>query len=262
MRTHFSRLATLALATACTLGAGTAHAYPNAIVYAPSGDVKGQGQAALLMGTAFMNGNPVAWQGFNIGLLPTLAYGETGLSFGGLEVGADLGASQLLTPTLKAVFNAKAQLLTETGTVPSLSVGTMQNALLTPDKSLSMAYASLSKTLSLGETSLGRLTLGGGQNFPGTGQFIPTAPFSAPSNAFLLAGYESPAFGPFYLALDHIGGVSEVGGTYVALNLQTVPGTYVGLGYTFCNDRSASNFDSALCYISTGWDVPKAFGLH
>ncbi|MNY78818.1 hypothetical protein D3C86_2192140 [compost metagenome] len=75
-----------------------------------------------------------------------------------------------------------------------------------------------------------------------------------------MAGYESPAFGPFYLAVDHVGGVSEVGGTYAALNLQTGPGTYAGVVYALSNDRSVANGDSVWFYISAGWDTLKAFG--
>ncbi|MNX57963.1 hypothetical protein D3C86_887900 [compost metagenome] len=193
MRTPLLRATTLAAALATTLGAGAAHAYPNAVVFAPSGDVKGQGQATFLMSTGLYGGNPVAWQGVNVGLLPSLPYGASGLSFGGLEVGCDASSFVGQTPAIKLNFNAKLQLLSEQGAVPSVAVGTMQQALFTPERSLAMTYAALSKTLSWGETGLGRLTLGGGQNAPASpGLFTPSAPFSGASNGFVLAGYESP----------------------------------------------------------------------
>ncbi|HEY9898822.1 MAG TPA: hypothetical protein V6D00_06535 [Pantanalinema sp.] len=260
MRTPFLLRATLAALAACALGAGSARAYPNAVVFAPSGDVKGQGQAAFLMAAGLYGGNPVTWEGFNVGLLPSMAYGESGLSFGGLEVGCDASSFVGQTPAIKVNFNAKLQLLCETGLVPSLAVGTMQHALFTPERSLKMTYASLSKTLNWGETGLGRLTLGGAQNAPAAADlFVPTAPFDASSKGCLMAGYESPAFGPCYLAVDHVGGISEVGGTYAALNLQTGPGTYAGVVYALSNDRSVVGGDSVWFYISAGWDTLKAF---
>lgn len=260
MRTSLLRLATLAVA-ACALGAGSAQAYPNAVVFAPTGDAKGQGQATLLMATGLYGGNPVAWECVNVGLLPSIPYGSSGLTFGGLEVGCDASSFVGQTPAIKVNLNAKLQLLSESGAVPSVAVGTMQQAFFTPDRSLGMTYAALSKSLGWGETSLGRLTIGGGQNAPGApGLFTPTAPFGGSSTGFVMAGYESPCLGPCYLAVDHLGGVSEVGGTYASLNLQTVPGTYASLVYALSNDRSTTSGDSVWFCLSANWDALKALG--
>ena len=238
------------------LHAGAAHAYPNAVIFAPSGEAKPLGDASLLAYTAYYGGSPLTWAGMNLGLLPAFAYGNSGLRFGGLEVGLDLISMAGLTPANKPVFNAKAQLLQETDALPSLALGLSDLAPASLDASLNATYAVATKTLAWGDLPLGRVTLGGGVALAGSPTlFSATSPFSIPSSGFLMGGYESPSWGPAYLAIDHIGGISELGSTNVSLNLLVNPGTYLGLGYSMGNDRSLVPSDAAYLYLSSGWSL-------
>ncbi|GEM_PF-4004933 len=244
------------LALGCALPVGGAQAYPNAVVFSPSGEAKPLGDASVLTYIAYFGGSPLTWAGMNVGIMPTFAYGNTGLSFGGLEVGLDLISMAGLVPANKPVFNAKAQLLQESGMVPSVALGLADLAVSTLDTSLNATYAVATKTLSWGDLSLGRVTLGGGVALPGSpAAFRATKPFSAPSQAFVLGGYESPAWGPAYAAIDHIGGVSELGSTNLGLNFLVNSGTYLGLGLTMGNDRSAVPPDAAYVYLASAFSL-------
>jgi hypothetical protein len=243
-------------ALGCVLPGGRAEAYPNAVIFAPSGEAKAQGDVSVLMYTAYFGGSPLTWAGLNVGILPTFAYGGSGLSFGGMEVGLDVISMAGLTPANKPVFNAKAQLLQESGLVPSVALGLANLAFSAMDTSLSATYAVATKTLSWSEIPLGRITLGGGLALAGSpAAFRATLPFSGPSQGFLMGGYESPAWGPLYAAVDHIGGVSELGSTNVGLNVLLNPGTYLGLGYTMGNDRSLDPADAVYLYLSSAWSM-------
>ncbi len=245
-----------ALALAGALQAGSALAYPHAVIFAPSGETRSFGEASLLTYTAYLGGSPLTWAGMNVGVLPAFAYGASGLSFGGLEVGFDVISMAGLTPALKPVFNAKAQVLKETGWAPSLALGLSDLAPGTMATSLNATYAAATKTLSWGALPLGRVTLGGGVALTDApAVFAATAPFSEPSNGFLMGGYETPSWGPASLAVDHVGGVSELGSTNLALNVLVNPATTLGLGYTMGNDRTITPADAVYFYVSSGWNL-------
>lgn len=251
----------LALALAASLSAGTANAYPNSVIFAPTGEAKAQGEAAAFTYVAYFGDSPLTWAGLNVGLLPRVAYGDSGLEFGGLELGLDLIGMAGLTPAKKPVMNGKAQVLVENGPLPSVALGLSGFAVGDPALSLNATYLSATKTLSWGGQALGRVTLGGGLALAqAPGLFTATAPFSAPSQAFVLGGYESPAWGPATLAVDHIGGISELGATTLGLNLLVNPGTTLGLGYTLGNDRSAVPADAAYVFLSSGFSLFAAKG--
>lgn len=244
---------------AVALPTGSAFAYPNAIIFAPTGEAKPLGDASFLSYVAYFGGSPLTWVGMNVGVLPRLAYGDSGLAFGGLELGLDLISMAGLTPANKPVLNGKAQMLVESGLLPSIAVGLSGLAPGDPANSLNATYLSATKTLSWSDIPLGRLTLGGGFAMPGSpALFNATAPFTPPSQGFLLGGYESPAWGPASLAVDHVGGVSELGATTLGLNLQVNPGTFLGVGYTMGNDRAAVPPDAAYVYLSSAWSLLPA----
>jgi hypothetical protein len=194
-----------------------------------------------------------------VGVAPSFSYGGSGLSFGGLEVGVDVASQAGANPGVKPLLNAKAQVLVENGLWPSLAAGFWGFAPATPARSLNLAYLAGTHALSWNGLALGRLTLGAGQAFPGAPDvFTATGPVPAGSTATLMGGYEFPAWGPFALAVDHISGVSDLGGTNVALNLQLGAGTFLGLGYTMGNDR-AHPADSVFAYLFSFADLAKLF---
>jgi hypothetical protein len=245
-----------ALALVGALHAGSAHAYPQAVIFAPSGEARSFGEASLITYTAYLDGSPLTWAGMNLGVLPAFAYGASGLSFGGLELGFDVISMAGLTPAHKPVFNAKAQLLKETEWAPSLALGLSDLAPSAMATSLNATYAAASKTLAWGALPLGRVTLGGGVALTDApAVFAATAPFSGPSKGFLMGGYETPTWGPASLAADHVGGVSELGSTNLALNVLVTPGTTLGLGYTMGNDRAITPADAFYFYVSSGWKL-------
>ncbi|MNR82062.1 hypothetical protein D3C86_373880 [compost metagenome] len=251
------------LALTVAMHAGSAHAYPNAVIFTPSGEAKAFGEASVLTYVAYFGDSPLTWAGINVGLLPRFAYGDTGLDFGGLELGLDLIGMAGLSPAKKPVMNGKAQLLVENGPLPSVAVGLSGFAVADPTLSLNATYLSATKTLAWSEHALGRITLGGGVSLARSqAVFTATTPFAAPSQAFVLGGYESPAWGPATFAVDHIGGISELGATTLGLNLLVSPGTYLGLGYTLGNDRSAVPADAAYVYLSSGFSLAAAKGEH
>jgi hypothetical protein len=248
-----------ALLAGCLATAGPAVAYPNSVVFTPTGEAKAAGQSGTFLYTAYFGGNPWTWAGVNVGLAPSVAYGASGLSFGGLEVGVDVASQNGANPGVKPLLNAKAQLLVEGATWPSLATGFYGYAPLSPARSLNLAYAAATKGLSWNGASLGRLTLGAGHAFPGApDMFTATGPVPAGSQAVVMGGYELPAWGPFSLAADHISGVSDLGGTNVVLNIELSHGTYLGLGYTFGNDR-AQPYDSVYAYLFSFSDLTTLF---
>ncbi|HRI66966.1 MAG TPA: hypothetical protein PK156_22120 [Polyangium sp.] len=255
--------------------ADDSHAYPTAVVFAPTGDVKGPGDTGAFLYQA-MYFKPVvgagpAWLGMDVGVLPRVPYGDSGLSFGGLEIGIDAFAADLYgTPSafVKPIFNAKLQVLTEGKWIPNLALGAMQIDPFRMNRSMNMVYGSMTKTLEFSGTNYGRLTLGFGGALVNPGDdvyrdtypvFYATAPFPKDSKLLLIAGYESPAFGPFNIAVDHIGGYSEVSSTNVVANFTPVNGATLGLGGFFGSDPNAF-YAGMFAYIFVSFNVFNVFG--
>jgi len=230
-------------------------AYPSSVVFAPNGEVKALGEVGLFgygsLALAPSAAPGVAWLGAQVGILPAFRYGRSGVSFGGMEVGVDLFNADLLgTPNAyaKVLFNSKLQLVTESRWSPSASLGMMEVAPFRPERSMNFLYGALTKTLNIGGRSYGRLTVGIGwvaNTFIGD-PFAATAPtfkgswpFPASARLALLAGYETPAFGPVSFAVDHVGGVSEISSTNVVLNAALGKGLLWSVGGWFGNDPAA-----------------------
>lgn len=256
------------------LGSGTAAAYPTSVVFAPTGEAKAFGDVSPLFYTSMTLtpavGPGTNWACIEVGILPRFEYGG-GVFFGGLEIGANLIASDLLgtgDDYVKPVFDAKLHILVEKGWLPNVAVGIMEVNPFRWNRSLNLTYVSLTKTLQFGETSYGRLTLGLGgaladfsgdpykTSFPA---FYGTKPFSKDSRAAMILGYESPAFGPFSIGIDHIGGVSEVSTTNVALNLAPIDGAVFAVGGWFGSDPDA--FAAGMfAYAVMNFNLGKTFG--
>jgi hypothetical protein len=248
-------------------------AYPSAVVFAPSGEVRPFGEVGLYGYTALQLTSPVqassTWFGFEVGIIPRLPYGKSGFEFGGLEVGVDLFVSDLSGTAEaypKPVLNFKLQLLVEHGWLPSLSVGVMDVSPYRASRSMNFIYGSLTKTLRWRGHDLGRATVGlGGVANDFTGDpfrvsapaFQGSWPFDVRSRLSLLLGYESPSWGPVSLALDYVGGASEIGSTNLALVIAVAKIASWSLGGWFGNDPAqftAGGFTSL--YVS--WDLkPK-----
>ena len=80
-----------------------------------------------------------------------------------------------------------------------------------------------------------------------------------------LVGLESPAFGPFSFAVDHVGGRGEVSSTNLALNIAPLDGVTWAFGAFFANDRAreATTYDGLFTYLAfsssvTGWFRSRA----
>ncbi len=263
--------------TACAIALcpALALAYPTSIVFAPTGDVKGPGDVgalfyyAMYVKPAF--GTGPTWLGVDVGVLPKIPYGKSGLSFGGLEVGVDAFASDLAGTSgsfVKPIFNAKLQLVTESAWVPHIALGAMEVSPFRMERSMNLVYSSFTKTIMSSGTSYGRVTLGlgGALNHPGSDPFkdtapvfYATAPFSRDSKLVLLAGYESPAFGPFTLGLDHVGGYSEVSSTNLALNMTPFDGGTLALG-GFLGSDPKNFYGGAFAYLALNFNAFKTFG--
>ncbi len=204
-------------------------------------------------------------------MTPRIPYGKSGLSFGGLEVGVDAFSADLYgTPGafIKPIFNAKLQLLTEGKYTPNIAFGAMQLDPFHLNRSMNTIYGSTTKALKFMGKSYGRLTLGLGASLVNPGQdpykathpvFYATAPFARESPLLLIAGYESPALGPFGLGIDHIGGYSEISATNVAVNLTPIDGATMGVGGFFGSDPSAF-YAGMFAYIFVNFNIFKAFG--
>jgi hypothetical protein len=242
----------------------SALAYPTSVVFTPTGEAKAIGDIGLL-GYSATNLSPgvspgSSWFGIEAGLLPQWAYGASGAAFGGLEVGFDL-----ITPfnrVAKPVFNAKLGLVTEAIYTPSWAVGVME---ITPTlPSMNFIYASVTKTLraSPDAFSFGRITLGYGLALGDRSTFNGTAPFTNARSAWM-ACYESPQlFDRVGLAVDYLGGSSEISDTYVGVTLALTPTTTVSAGSFFDNDRAvrSATYDGVFVYLTTGVNVAKLFG--
>lgn len=256
------RLAPLVAATLAWMTlAAPAEAYPTCIIFVPTGTTVAAGQGNLAFYNAYYGNLTSTWAGMNVGLLPELPYGGSGLTFPGLEVGVDVIGEPGLGPDIKPIGNVKLGLVKEAGFVPDLAVGLMSWAFTAPDRSLNMGYAALTHTASLGGADLGRGTLGLGQAFPSVpDQFKGTWPLPG-GNQSLMFGWEFPAVGPFTMAFDHVGGDSEVSGTCWVLNCELVPGTYASIGYAFGHERTDDPMpDGYFIQTYTNFDLLKAFG--
>jgi hypothetical protein len=237
--------------------------YPSSIVFSPNGECKPLGTVGLL-GYGAVNVEPTvtpgsSWFGIQAGLLPQWKYGESGVSFGGLEVGFDI-----ITPfdtgqgvIVKPVLNLKLGPLTEGTYTPSVSVGIME---VSPShSSMDFVYASATKTLraSPDATSFGRVTLGYGVSAGDRSQFNGTFPFHDTRSA-LMAAYESPLIrGRLGFVVDYLGGTSEISDTYVGAVLNITSTTALGAGAFFANDRSGSPNDGAFFDLVETFDVTK-----
>jgi hypothetical protein len=233
-------------------------AYPSAIIFTPTGEVKNLGQASFLAYTATFYGTPNSWNGGVLGLLPSWPYGDTGYGFGGLEIAVDAIDQRGLNPELKTVVSPKLQLLLEREYTPSVSVGIYGLSPWIPSRGLNFTYVVGTKTLSFHDIPLGRITAGIGQGLEGSPDvMLGSFPFNKDANTGLLAGYESPMIGSFYFAFDHSGGISELGSTNAALNYQLSPNNFMGLGATYINDPTASNNVSPFVYFSSTFEPIK-----
>lgn len=269
-RTFLSPLVAAALALSST----SAFAYPTSVIFAPTGDVKGPGDTgAFLYYGMFVHpvlGAGPTWLGAEVGLVPKIPYGKSGLSFGGLEIGIDAFSADLAgTPAafIKPIFNAKLQLVTESRWVPNVAVGAMQIYPFRMQRSMNLVYGSLTKTLEFSKVNWGRLSLGlgGALNEPGDDPykdtvpvFYATAPFPRASKLLLIGGYESPAFGPFNVAIDHVGGYSEISSTNFVLNFTPITGGTLGIGGFVGSDPKAF-YAGMFAYLYMNFNVIDAF---
>lgn len=264
-------------ATLCAvvLIAGTAHAYPSSVVFAPTGESRAFGEVGLFGYTSWVLHRKVApgvtWFGLQVGVVPKIAYRDGGPSFGGVEVGTDLFASDLpSTPDtfVKPVANVKVQPLTQWGALPSVALGVMGVSPFRRERSLDMVYGSLTRSLAIAGRDYGKLTLGFAGILGPRGDdpyreslpvFRGSWPFASRARMALLGGWSSPSFGPLSLAIDHIGGVSELSSTNVALSLTPAPGATWAVGGWVVTDR-ASYASGAFTYLAIDWSIPRTFG--
>jgi hypothetical protein len=138
----------------------------------------------------------------------------------------------------KPIFNAKATLLAQTEHLPALGIGLMSFAPFQLRESVNFTYFAVSKTMTVKETEIGSFTLGFG-NAIGAKKFAfqGSRPFKETRWA-LLAGYVSPEYHRFSLAVDTLGGTSETSATSFAVNFAPSDSAYVMVGAYFSNDRS------------------------
>jgi hypothetical protein len=254
---------TILVPVALLLFSSTAIAYPSSVVFSPNGEAKPLGTVGLLAYGAVNVGPKVtpgsSWFGIRAGALPQWKYGESGVSFGGLEVGFDV-----ITPfdttesaVVKPVLNFKLGAITEGSYTPSVSVGLMEVSPAYP--SMDFTYVAATKTLrsSPDATSYGRLTVGYGLNAGNRAQFNGSFPFHNTRSA-LLAAYETPLIaGRLGFVLDYLGGTSELSDTYVGLVLNITGTTALGAGAFLANDRSNSPSDGVFFDLSETFDVTK-----
>jgi hypothetical protein len=242
---------------------GAALGYPSSIVFSPNGECKPLGTIGLLAYGA-VNVEPTvtagsSWFGIQAGLLPQWKYGDSGISFGGLEAGFDI-----ITPfatssgiIVKPVLNVKVGPITEGTYTPSVSVGVME---ISPSHaSMDFVYVSATKTLraSPDATSFGRITLGYGVSTGDRSQFNGTFPFHDTRSA-LMAAYESPLIrGRLGFVVDYLGGTSEISDTYVGAVLNITSTTAMGAGAFLANDRSGTPNDGAFFDLVETFDVTK-----
>jgi len=241
----------------------TVLAYPSSIVFSPNGEAKPLGTVGLLAYGAINLSPKVtpgsSWFGMQGGLLPQWKYGQSGVSFGGLEVGLDV-----ITPfdastgtIVKPVLNVKLGAVTEGIHTPSVSVGLMEIA--PSHASMDFTFIAATKTLraSPDAASYGRLTLGYGLNTGNRGQFSGTFPFHNTRSA-LMAAYETPLIaGRLGFVIDYLGGTSEISDTYLGVVLNITNTTALGAGAFIANDRSNSPNDGVFFNLTETFDVAK-----
>lgn len=252
LRRSTLRLAgTLAAASGLALGlAAPAQAYPSSLVFAPVGGVMPAWEGQMYTYNGFYQGGLNYWQGFQMGLWDGLQpWGEDGPSVGAVEAGVDIIAG-IAIPMYKPIANVKVGLISEGEMWPSVSVGFSNFAFMAPNDSLNAAYVVGSKELKLGNFVLGSATLGALRAFSGPGAgaaFTASAPLPAPYG--LLAGFALPPMGPFGLAIDHVGGTSELSSTNLVLNVALLPNTFTSIGYAIGHDRSAQDTDAIFTQV-------------
>jgi hypothetical protein len=250
----------LQLTIALALLPSTAWAYPSAVVFSPNGEAHVLGSVGLLAYTStnFSPGHVTpgaSWFGIETGLLPRWAYGDSGVSFGGLEVGFDVITPYALD-TVKPVFNAKLGLVTEGTYSPSVAVGVMEVSPAFP--AMNFLFVSATKTLG----PAGRLTLGFGDNTGSSSVFYGSFPFTTGAKQAVMAAYESPLlFDRIGFVADYFGGVSEVSDLYTGVTLSLSANTTVALGAFFDNDRTAATgkYDGMFAYLTKNFDATKLF---
>lgn len=238
---------------ATTLIPATALAYPSAVVFSPNGEVKPLGQVGFLAYTSVNLSPSVSpgstWFGLDVGLLPQFAYGNSGVSFGGLEMGFDITSGDGL---VKPVLNGKLGLVTEGTFTPSVAVGLMEVSPALP--SMNYAFVSATKTLKFSGASYGRLTLGLGDNAGSPSMFTGLFPFKD-SRFALMAAYESPLlWDRVGLQIDHLGGTSEISDTYAGVTLTLSNTATVAAGAFLANDRNSPT-DGFFCYVTESLDL-------
>lgn len=252
----------LLVAAVCLLLPRTAFAYPTTVVFTPTGEAMPGGMVGI-MAYASTNLAPAVspgatWVGAEVGLLQQVEYGK-GLRFGGLEVGFDT-----ISPNgdgiVKPVLNAKLGLVTEGAFSPAIAAGIMQISPALP--SMNFVYVSATKTLQFGGgPSFGRLTLGFADSAGSRSQFNGTFPFRD-TRLSLMAAYETPLIAKrLGFVIDHLGGASELSGTWAGASLLLLGTTKVWAGAYFANDRSnpATTFDGFFACLMTSFDARTVF---
>lgn len=253
-RRHALLLAGLLLAgLPLAIPAREASAYPSSIISCPTGEVQAAGEGSAFLYDAYYPDGYQVWGGLNLGLGGGFAYGDSGQAFEGWEFGADLigwGGDPI---DARVALSLKGQLLGEDALWPALAVGFMGVNPSRADQSLNLIYLSATRTLAWQDFDLGRVSAGAGSAAlqGASAGFLGTFPFAGPSTALLMAGYESPSLGPWYLAIDHVGGESDYSGTNVAIHFQTAGGTYLAAGYAFGNDPLSAYPPGPFASLST-----------
>lgn len=256
----YLRLSTIALLSTLFI-VSNASAYPSAVVFSPTGDVKPLGTVGVLAYTSTNLAPSITagatWLGVEGGVLPSIKYGESGTSFGGLEVGFDT-ISPFGVNRVKPVLNAKAQVFTEYGLLPHISVGIMD---VSPAmSSMNFTYMAATKTLLFGDTSYGRITLGYGNALGSHATFQGTFPFKG-SRSALMAGYESPLLLKHIgCVLDYLGGTSEISSVYMGATLTPIDNVTLAAGAFLANDRSTGSNDGFFGYVTVSFDVTHLGG--
>jgi hypothetical protein len=246
------------LVVAMLLVSSQAQAYPTSVVFTPTGESHALGGVGLLAYTS-TNLSPrvsvgASWFGAEAGVLPQWQYGDSGVSFGGLELGFDL-----ITPyqgIVKPVFNAKLGLVTEGRFSPSVAVGIME---VSPTIS-SMDYVFVSATKKMGP--VGRLTLGFGDNAGNRDVFAGSFPFNTGARQAIMAAYESPlVLDRLGFVADYFGGVSEVSDIYlgVTLALSSEATFAVGGFLDTARSDSATRYDGLFAALTYNFDATRLF---
>ena len=78
----------------------------------------------------------------------------------------------------------------------------------------------------------------------------------------IMACYESPLlFDRVGLAIDYLGGASEISDTYAGVTLSLTPTTTVSAGAFIDNDPgiAATTYDGFYAYLTTGFNIAKLF---